>query len=65
MMRSSIMIYCAILATIFLKKKLYRHHTAALVSIVLGVSVVGYSYITDGGNAGTNIILGLVVLQIG
>lgn len=56
------MIYCAILAMAFLKRKLYRHHFTALLSIVLGVSVVGYSYLTDGANASNNIVLGIVVL---
>ena len=59
------MIFCAILAMVFLKRKLYRHHVTALVSIVLGVSVVGYSYITDAANSSNNILLGVVVLQIG
>ena len=61
-MRSSVMIYCAILAMIFLKRKLYQHHFTALVSIVVGVSVVGYSYLTDGANASNNIALGIIVL---
>jgi len=56
------MIYCAILAMIFLKRKLYQHHFTALVSIVVGVSVVGYSYLTDGANASNNIALGIIVL---
>jgi drug/metabolite transporter (DMT)-like permease len=48
-----------------LKRKLYRHHFTALASIVLGVSIVGYSYITDGTNESKNIVLGIIVLQIG
>lgn len=36
-----------------------------MIIIVLGVCIVGYSYMTDGENASNNIVLGLVVLQIG
>ena len=65
MLRSSVMVYCALLALIFLKKRLFRHHWTSIVTIVLGVSLVGYSYLTGGTAESKNIVVGLIVLQIG
>ena len=52
MFRSSAFVYCAILAAIFLQRKLHRHHITAMVSIVLGVVLVGLSYILQDNNSG-------------
>lgn len=41
-MRGIIVVITAIMAVVFLKKKLYIHHWLSLLSIVLGVSLVGF-----------------------
>jgi len=44
MLRTTIFIYCALLALIFLKKRLYRHHWVSMATIVVGVVTVGIAY---------------------
>jgi len=65
MLRSTVMLYCALLALFFLKKKKYRHHWTSLVTVMCGVTLVGYSYLTGGSTSSDNIVVGLIVLQIG
>lgn len=43
MLRSSILVFSASLAWIFLKKKLYRHHIASIAAIVIGIAMGGLS----------------------
>ena len=69
MLRSTIFVYCALLALFFLKKKLYRHHWSSMCAIVTGVILVGVGYIrndkgSDDHSTG-EIIIGLVLLQVG
>ncbi len=45
MLRSTLLVYCALLALFFLKKKLYRHHWSGMGSIILGVILVGIGYL--------------------
>jgi drug/metabolite transporter (DMT)-like permease len=47
MLRSSIVVFSALLALIFLKKKLYRHHFSSIGIIVLGISLGGLSQVLD------------------
>ena len=65
MLRSTVMVYCALLAFFFLKRKYYRHHWTSLVTIVCGVTLVGYSYLSGGSTSSDNMVVGLIVLQIG
>jgi len=66
MLKSTILVYCALLALIFLKKKLYRHHWASMLVIILGVALVGIGYLTgkptDNNYSSSDIIFGLVLL---
>ena len=69
MLRSTIFVYCALLALFFLKKKLYRHHWTSMVVIVTGVILVGIGYLLGKPSkkdyTTTDIIIGLILLQIG
>ena len=47
MLRSSVVVFSALLALIFLKKKLYRHHVSSIVVIVIGISLGGLSQVLD------------------
>ena len=67
MLRSTIFVYCALLALFFLKKRLYRHHWASMGTIILGVVIVGTSYLLrDNKNydkyTATDVIIGLILL---
>jgi len=43
MLRSSVVVFSALLALIFLKKKLYRHHVVSIIAIIIGISLGGVS----------------------
>jgi drug/metabolite transporter (DMT)-like permease len=43
MMRSSIVIFAAILGVIFLKIKLYKHHFVSIAAVVIGLTLVALS----------------------
>ena len=67
MLRSSVMLYCALLAMIFLKKRLYRHHWTSMAVIAIGVVLIGTAYLlNDDKQAGSystkDVIIGLVLL---
>jgi len=62
MMRSSTLVYCALLAMVILKRKLYRHHVLALFVILGGVGLVGFEYLTGNSTTNENIALGLIIL---
>jgi drug/metabolite transporter (DMT)-like permease len=47
MLRSSIVVFSALLALIFLKKKLYTHHVSSILIIVLGIFLGGLSQVLD------------------
>ena len=70
-MRASIMVYAAILTVLFLKKKLYRHHLASLITILFGVVLVGIAAYTAPGDSysviysGKDIAIGIILLQVG
>jgi|LauGreDrversion4_2_1035121.scaffolds.fasta_scaffold1195569_1 drug/metabolite transporter (DMT)-like permease len=48
MMRSSIVIFAAILGVIFLKIKLYKHHYVSIVAVVIGLTLVALSTLLVG-----------------
>ena len=66
MLRSSVVVFTAFLALIFLKKILYRHHYSSLSAIILGIFLVGLSSILSGktGRYGTS-VEGIVILLVG
>jgi len=41
MLRSSVVLFTALLALIFLGRKFYRHHWTSLFAIILGIFLVG------------------------
>jgi drug/metabolite transporter (DMT)-like permease len=47
MLRSSVVVFSALLALFFLKKKLYRHHTASIAAIVIGIFLGGVSQVVN------------------
>jgi drug/metabolite transporter (DMT)-like permease len=47
MLRSSVVVFSALLALFFLKKKLYRHHTASIAAIVIGIFLGGLSQVLN------------------
>ena len=49
MLRSSVIFFTAMLALIFLGKRLYRQHWTSLMMIVLGIFLVGLSTMNVGG----------------
>ena len=70
MLRSTVFVYCALMALFFLKKRLYRHHWTSMIIVVTGVILVGVSYLLrdqDSTNtySGSDIVIGLVLLQVG
>jgi drug/metabolite transporter (DMT)-like permease len=70
MLRSTIFVYCALLALYFLKKKLYRHHWTSMGVIILGVFLVGLGYVlgpkkSTKSYTATDITIGLILLQVG
>ena len=46
MLRSSVFVFCALMAVFFLNRKLFIHHYSAMATIVIGTIVVGISYLT-------------------
>ena len=51
MMRSSIVIFTALLSVIFLKIKLFRHHYVSIAAIVVGLFLVGLSSLLMGSDS--------------
>lgn len=45
MLSSSHLIYTTLLAIFFLRKKFYRHHLFSVLAIVVGIALVGLSYL--------------------
>jgi hypothetical protein len=70
MLRSTIFVYCALMALFFLKKRLYRHHWTSMGTIILGVVIVGISFMIykekeKDSYTATDVIIGLILLQVG
>jgi drug/metabolite transporter (DMT)-like permease len=62
MFRSSLVVFTATLAYIFLKKKLYRHHVASIIMIIVGIVLGGLSQIlSSGGNIS---VIGVVLVLV-
>ncbi len=64
MLRSSVVVFAALLAIIFLKKKLYRHHFVSILAIVIGLFCVGLSEALSDKGSGASKAAGIVVLGI-
>ena len=54
MMRGAIVLITALMSVLFLKRKQYFHHIIALLLIVSGVALVGYSGIASSKDGGDN-----------
>ena len=62
MFRSSVVIFTATLAYLFLKKKLYRHHVASIILIIIGIVFGGISQLqSKGGNIS---VIGVVLILV-
>ena len=62
MFRSSVVIFTATLAYLFLKKKLYRHHVASIILIIIGIVLGGISQLQlKGGNIS---VVGVVLVLV-
>jgi drug/metabolite transporter (DMT)-like permease len=62
MFRSSLVVFTATLAYFFLKKKLYRHHVASIIMIIIGIILGGLSQIlSSGGNIS---VIGVVLVLV-
>ena len=62
MFRSSVVIFTATLAYFFLKKKLYRHHVASIILIIIGIVFGGISQLqSNGGNIS---VIGVVLILV-
>jgi drug/metabolite transporter (DMT)-like permease len=66
MMRGLIVLVTAAMSMIFLGKKQYRHHYLSLLTIVLGIVLVGYASLTkeDTGNETKTKPLGIILILI-
>ena len=65
MLRSSIVVFTAILGVIFLKLKLYRHHKISILAVVLGLLLVGISSFLSGADSSSSTkTLGQIALGI-
>ena len=62
MLRSSVVIFTALLALIFLNKRLYLHHWTSMAAMVLGIFLVGLQSMKADDN--TN-IWGIIILLVG
>lgn len=65
MMRGSIVVICALFSIIFLKRKLYRHHFAGVLIIVIGDIIVGVAAISSTANSGEDAseeLFGIILL---
>ena len=69
MLRSTVFIYCALLALFFLHKRLYRQHWASMATIGLGVGMVGLAYFLykkeNKDYSATDQLVGFILLQVG
>lgn len=60
MLRSTAVVFTAIFAVLFLRRKLFRQHWTGVLSIVFGVFLVGLSY-----SGGSSTAAGIIILLIG
>jgi len=66
MMRGAIVIITALMALIFLKKKQYSHHWASLITIFIGVFLVGLSSLIypKGDHAESTSAIGIILVIV-
>ena len=67
MLRSTIVIFAALLGVFYLKNKLYRHHITSLVIITVGAFLVGFSLTIqgDGDEESKSLFTGILLLLLG
>ena len=66
MMRGLIVLVTAAMSMIFLGRKQYRHHYISLLTIVIGIVLVGYASLSKSGNSTdtTTKPLGIILVLI-
>ena len=64
MLRTTVVIFTAIMAWAFLKRDMYRHHWTSLVAIGVGAGLVAYVAIKE-NEADLMTILGIIILITG
>ena len=65
MLRSTIVIFAALLSVFYLKNKLYRHHITSLVIITVGAVLVGVALVIKGDEKSKSLFVGIVLLLLG
>ena len=66
MLRSTIVIFAALLGVFYLKNKLYRHHITSLVIITVGAVVVGAALLNvEKKESASSLVTGIFLLLIG
>lgn len=61
MLRSSVVVFAALLGYCFLKSKLYSHHYASIAAIIAGLVFVGISEALSGAD-GDNVSTGAIMM---
>ena len=64
MLRSSVVVFSALLALIFLKKKLYRHHVTSIGIIVTGIFLGGLSQVLSSSKEVLLKPIGVIIVLI-
>ena len=64
MLRTSVFVFCAFMASFFLNRKLFIHHYSAIATIVIGTIIVGLSYLTREENKSTTYSSGDIAFAI-
>ena len=64
MMRSSVVVFSALFALIFLKKKLYRHHVTSIVILVAGIFLGGLSQVLSSSKAVLLKPIGFIIVLV-
>jgi drug/metabolite transporter (DMT)-like permease len=64
MLRSSVVVFAALLAIIFLKAKLFKHHILSILAVVAGLAFVGLSEALGGSDGNVKRTSSLVILGI-
>ena len=67
MLKSTSVVFAALLSVFYLKNKLYRHHNSAIFLIIVGTGLVGFALVVEGGdsNKSKSLITGIILMLIG
>jgi hypothetical protein len=67
MLKSTSVVFAALLSVFYLKNKLYRHHFSAIFLIIVGTGLVGFALVIEGGdnNKSKSLITGIILMLIG